>query len=198
MAPRKKLILATIIALVIVSILVVLRRRRSPWRAGRRDKYSIGNPAEPRQREASTDVLAAVDSIVRSSSSIDVVVGNLPLQEKDALDSLESAQTALKTAQNISSVLARARAACGASSSCTSSGALALYKGLCNSDSMLLGTAQRLINAGQDMQQRADADTAIGDSSKLSEAGMHLVKMGGHIRQLVKRLHVLGVSLDLE
>jgi len=191
MAAQKKVVLAAVVVLALVIIVAALRRFL------RKDRYSVGNPAEPRQREASTDVLAAIDSIVETGAKFEQTVASLSTNEKSAYVAL-GGSTTLVVAKNITSVLARSRAVCPNETRCTGSGVLALYKGLCNTDDALMGVARRLTLAGRKMQQRADADQSIGDASDLSEAGMYLIRMGVQIRALNESVHVLGVSLDLE
>jgi hypothetical protein len=185
---RKKFVIAAIVVLAIVVIAAALRRRR-------KDKYTVGNPAEPREREAATDVLAALDSVATTGAQFQALVATLPPPESQAFDKARGRATAASVERMVE-VMSRSRASIRGQD--THSGALALYNGLCDTDQALLGTARSYVGAGRRMQQAADVDPAIGDASGLSETGMYLIRMGLQMRELNESVHVLGVSLDLE
>lgn len=198
---RRCIAVATVVVLTVVLIAIASRglKRLRDWRR-KRNRFEVGNPAAPREKQSAEDLQVHLASIVNIGREFQNKISGL---DEKVRDSLPGGPALSQTVASITEPLERARLTL-VSTPRTYANLVAIYRGIAGSDQRLLSTASALETAGHEIHQtlgRDDDGPANFQTQQVGEfgdAGNALVLLGREIRGLLMSVHRLGVTLDLE
>lgn len=194
--------IAIAIVIVLTALIVAIAAKKiSQYRKKKRDRYVVGNPAAPRQRDAVRDLSVHLRSLVKLGESFQTEVGAMTTEEKKMLPAGPALVTVVKsvtdTLQNTEQRLKRAPL--------TYANLLGFYRGLSGSDQKMLSTATSLETAGHTIHQTIDRANNVGWVEEANmkygtagTAGIALIEFAREIRGLLISVHRLGSALDVE
>lgn len=207
MVSKRRIVIALVIVLVALIITIAGRRIRK-----KRSKFSIGNPAAPRQRAAALDLKIHLDALVNLTNSLQADVAAMG----DAGKTILPGGLAIPGVVNATVAPLKTMSASLTREPPTYANLLGFHRGITGSDQHLLRTATAMENAGHTTHQRLELASAEGgldngegaaptvvdpDSdvyAAAGRAGQTLIDFGREIRGLLTSVHRLGASLDVE
>lgn len=195
---RGYLAIIAVLVMIIAAAMAFRRRRRS----AEQDDFMPGDPATPKIREAVAIVSENLSIISQVADSLEGRVLRIEGSGSGA-DFGEARQILSGARQGMGEVVRSIKRLRGAVETMTPTyqNALGLYLGLRDSDRALWETAKALSLAENRVRELVDSSDAEGPADlkgDLGAAATLLYQMSSCLYNLVRSVHYLGVSLQLE
>jgi hypothetical protein len=181
--------------ILVIAIIIIAHFAWRYWKQHRgKSTFSYATPATPRVRETVADLFATLKHMVVLGRSFEAQADGLAASTGTARAHVAGARV---SASHLVRALDRAEKGLSGAPP-TYANYLAVYRGLSSTDATLLAAADAYVEAGRHVHQSMVLMVPGSHDSDLAALGNTLLGMGAQLRHVVRAVHRLGVSLDLE